>query len=121
MHTYVPSFSKNFKCLLGNSSAYKLINCFVNPKLTEWRHRVIVSGRPDEHDYCDTDESGENENDERDDDDDGGVAQQPMLERVVRTQLHDGSTQDSPGEEALASGADPRLKHNQPFVYVLHQ
>ncbi len=83
---------------------------FVKMKVTEWGCSVVVSRRPDEHDDGDADDSGQDENNEGYDDDDGGVAQEPMFERVVRAQLHDGSAQYRPGEEALARGTNPRLK-----------
>ena len=35
-----------------------------------------------------------------------------MLEGVVRAQLQDGGAEDGPREEALAGGADPRLKRS---------
>jgi hypothetical protein len=60
-----------------------------------------TTSAPDEHDDGDADDAGEEENDEGDEDDDGGVPEQAVLERVVRTQLHDGRAQDGPGVEVI--------------------
>ena len=103
---FIIQVSRKLKTILTIS---KLV--WKQKKITEWGCGVVVSRRPDEHDDGDADDSGQDENDEGDDDDDGGVAQEPMFERVVRAQLHDGSAQYRPGEEALARGTNPRLKY----------
>ena len=58
----------------------------------------------------DPQDAADGEEEEGDDDDDGDVPPHVVLQFVVGRQLEQGTTEETPGKEALLGGTDPGLK-----------
>ena len=58
----------------------------------------------------DAQDAADGEEEEGDDDEDGDVPPHVVLQFVVSSQLEQGTTEETPGEEAFLGGADPGLK-----------
>ena len=58
----------------------------------------------------DTDYAADGEEEEGDDDEDGDVPPHVVLQLVVSGQLEEGTTEETPCEEAFLGGTDPGLK-----------
>ena len=64
----------------------------------------------------DPQDAADGEEEEGDDDDDGDVPPHVVLQFVMSRQLEEGTTEETPGEEAFLGGADPGLELLMKFV-----